>query len=93
MELVTEVTEADNANLWNPVPNRPSWVAIATFFVWTVGQPVLDIALLREPSLVSVPQRLVRHLANFIHGQKWKKAIAVDRAASTAEFRLAAESR
>ena len=56
MDLVTDVSEAQRADAWNPIPRLFSWAGCAVFALWTIGQPVLDEALLREPPLVGFTQ-------------------------------------
>jgi hypothetical protein len=56
MDLVTDVSEAQRADAWNPLPRPFSWTGYAVFALWTIGQPVLDEALLREPPVVGVTQ-------------------------------------
>jgi hypothetical protein len=56
MDLVTDTSEAQRADAWNPIPRLFSWTGYAVFALWTIGQPILDEALLRESRLVGFIQ-------------------------------------
>ncbi len=50
---MTDSSEAQKADAWNPIPQPPSWVLYLVLSVWTVGQPLLDFELLSNGAPVT----------------------------------------
>src|ERR1700744_4048826 len=65
MNLVTDTTDAQRADAWSPVPRLFSWTGYTVFALWTIGQPVLDEALLRESRLIGLIQWILGSIVIF----------------------------